>query len=454
MLEPDNNPNPSFMVDPPRPVRFLMSRMMTRSASAENIAKNRKKAEAERNAKGEPHRVEYFHQLDDPYSHLTAQVLAKFAARYDVDLVPHLIRATGGKDQPELEKLAVWARRDAELVAPHLGLSFPHAAGNVPDEGLQEIAARVLAAKPASAFIESVLGTSTALWEGDASGALASAAKQASKAEVNKALDEGSERLTRLKHYSGAMFYYGGEFYWGVDRLFHLEQRLTDLGLRRDGSEGFLAPRPEINVSGVDASNLTLHFYPSLNSPYTAIIYDRTLEMAEACGIALAHKPVLPMIMRGVPATRAKGGYILFDAKREADWFGVPFGPIVTPLGDPTRNAYSLMGWTRSQGKDTQLLSSLLRNAFSEATPLHKTSGMRKAVKEAGLDWSEASKIMGDPAWKGETERYQDEMVEGMGLWGVPSYRISGPDSDEDFAVWGQDRLWLIAAEIRRRSNL
>ncbi|MEO0962797.1 MAG: hypothetical protein AAFY01_10275 [Pseudomonadota bacterium] len=51
-------------------------------------------------------------------------------------------------------------------------------------------------------------------------------------------------------------------------------------------------------------------------------------------------------------------------------------------------------------------------------------------------------------------ERNQDEMVEGLGLWGVPSYRLSGPDGEPDVAVWGQDRLWLIAAEIKRRAAL
>ncbi len=50
-------------------------------------------------------------------------------------------------------------------------------------------------------------------------------------------------------------------------------------------------------------------------------------------------------------------------------------------------------------------------------------------------------------------EGYQDEMVEGMGLWGVPSYRLSGPDGEPDLEVWGQDRLWLVAAEIRRRAQ-
>jgi len=46
-----------------------------------------------------------------------------------------------------------------------------------------------------------------------------------------------------------------------------------------------------------------------------------------------------------------------------------------------------------------------------------------------------------------------DEMVEGLGLWGVPSFRLSGPDGEPDLAVWGQDRLWLVAAEIRRRAS-
>ena len=45
-------------------------------------------------------------------------------------------------------------------------------------------------------------------------------------------------------------------------------------------------------------------------------------------------------------------------------------------------------------------------------------------------------------------------MVEGMGLWGVPSYRLSGPEGEPDLEVWGQDRLWLVAAEIRRRVRL
>lgn len=400
--EPARNPNGRLMTDPPAVLRHLMRFMFDRMIDPQARAKARAKAERIRVKQGAPHTVEYFHQHDDPYSQLAAQVLDTFCERYEIELVRHQIRASGGKNQPELAKLDAWARRDADLVAPHYGLVRP-----------------------------SELGGEMPAWP--------------SKDE----LDRGSARLAQLGHYSGAMFYYGGEWYWGVDRLFHLEQRLRDLGACRDPSLPFICPRPEIDVSGIDASALTLDFYPSLNSPYTSIIYDKTIEMARECGIDLAHKPVLPMIMRGVPATREKGLYIMFDTKREAEYLGVGFGPVMTPIGKPTRQVYSLLPWAREQGRDTHLLSAALRLAFREGVPLHRRSGLRKAVEQAGLDWSEARKRLGNDGWKEEIARNQIELSEELGLWGVPSYRLRG--GGEDLCVWGQDRLWLVAAEIRKR---
>ena len=449
MLEPDNNPNPPSMVDPPRILRFLMARYLGRIANTEGIEKRRAAFEKKRQAAGLAHEVEYFHQLDDPYSHLTAQVIARFASRYDVKITPHLVSAAGGKNQPELDKLAAWARRDAGLVAPHYGLGFPADAGLVPDEEQLQAAARALAGLSADSFLADIERISSSMWRGEPV-----EPGQLSDADASEALAGGSARLAELGHYSGAMFYYGGEWYWGVDRLFHLEQRLRDLGACKAPEEPYIVPRPPLDVTGVDASGLQLHFYPSLNSPYTSIIYDKTIALAEACNIELHHKPVLPMIMRGVPATRDKAKYILFDTKREADFFGVPFGHHVSPIGTPTRQAYSLLPWASSLDKDRELLSTLLRHAWAEGRGLHKTANMQRAVEEAGLDWSEACKQMDSAEWKEVVEQNQDEMVEGMGLWGVPCYRLCGPAGEPDLEVWGQDRLWLVAAEIRRRVAL
>ena len=409
--------------------------------------------EAKRRTEGAPHVVEYFHQLDDPYSHLAAQVLSEFAARYDIVLRVHLIRATGGSSQPEFEKLAVWARRDAELIAPYLGLSFPAQSATVPNPDQRALAGRALAALDidADGALARVSAISEALWSGNEIGLKELVTELADQETVDAALDAGSKRLSKLGHYSGAMFYYGEEWYWGVDRLTHLEQRLRSVGACKASDKLLLCPRPEVDLSGVDASALKLDFYPSLNSPYTAIIFDRTIALKEACGIEFHHKPVLPMVMRGLPIPRVKAGYIMFDTKREADAAGVPFGNLIFPIGTPTRRAYSLLPWATAQGKDEALLSSLLRHTWSLGVGLHREAGMKRAVEAAGLDWAEAKKVIGSDDWKPIVEANQVEMVEGLGLWGVPSFRLSGPNGEPDMAVWGQDRLWLIAAEIARR---
>ena len=448
MLEPENNPNPALMVDPPIWLRYLAPRAMAEFSSTARIEKKRAVAEKKRRSDGRPHVVEYFHQADDPYSHLTAQVLARFAQRYDVKIVPHLISATGGAHQPYEKKLAVWARRDAGLIAPHYGLEFPEAASETPDLDVQLTAERALANLNASKFLARLSQVSTDLWNGKPL-----EKDLASVAEALAAVKKGTARLQELGHYSGATLFYEGEWYWGVDRLFHLEQRLRDLGACKAPDMDYLVPRPSADVSGVDASRLQLHFYPSLNSPYTSIIYDASIEMARSCNIQLRHKPVLPMIMRGVPAPRTKMQYIIFDTKREADFFGVPWGKFISPIGEPTRRAYSLMPWAMSEGKDTELLSTMLRYAWSEARGLHWTRNIRKAVKEVGLDWREARKRLGTDDWKEVVEKNQVEMVEEMGLWGVPCYRLSGPHGEPDLEVWGQDRLWLVAAEVRRRAG-
>jgi len=51
----------------------------------------RAKAEKARLASGRPHQVYYFHQVDDPYSHLLAQALPRFLARYNIELKPHVV---------------------------------------------------------------------------------------------------------------------------------------------------------------------------------------------------------------------------------------------------------------------------------------------------------------------------------------------------------------------------
>lgn len=432
--------------------RRLSSLLLRVVASPARRTALRRTRELRRRLAGAPHRVHYFHQVDDAYGHLAAQALAELGSRYAVELLPHLVSATTGPDQPEPELLAALARRDATLVAPHYGLDFPIDAAQPAPEAVR-LAQRVLAHGSPEGFAERAVRVGDALWRGDKEGLQAAAAElgAAEEPEADRALAEGNALRDELGHYSGAMFSYAGEWYWGVDRLHHLEQRLDELGAAR-GEGGPRFARPRLAMEPVArGAEMTLEVFPSLRSPYTAVGFGKAVELAERSGVRLVVRPVLPMVMRGVPVTLRKGFYIFQDTKREAETLGVPFGRVVDPIGEPVRRAYSLWPWARERDAGPAFLAAFLRGAFAEGVDTSTDAGMRRVVESARLPWDEAQRILGDDAWEAELESNRVALYDEMGLWGVPSFRLRGPAGEPDLCTWGQDRLWLVAREIQRR---
>ena len=437
-------------MDPSPLLRWLTSRVMSRISRPTSTEARHAKAEQIRVKAGAPHRVDYFHQVDEGYSDLTAQVLERFAQRYDIELHCHLVRGQEGKNAPEPEMLASLARYEAHLIAPGYGLCFPQRP-DPPEPEHVVVATQILAAQSSEDFPRVVAAVSAALWQGDdaALKRLAVAHGSASADAAAAAVSAGTEKRKALRHYSGAMFYYGGEWYWGVDRLYHLEMRLAALGADRSPGESLIAPRPDMDLAGhTDQGRYTLELYASLRSPYTAVIFDRAVAFAQHAGVELKLRPVLPMVMRGVPATREKGMYIFMDAAREARVAGVPYGNFYDPIGDPARRCYALYPWAASQGKGVELCSSFLRHAFALGVNTNNDRGLRKVVEAAGLDWGAAQAHREDTAWEALLEDNRQTMY-AAGLWGVPSFRLLNPAGKALLATWGQDRLWLVAHTLR-----
>jgi 2-hydroxychromene-2-carboxylate isomerase len=435
--------NPSWLV------RRLTSRIVRRLADPARSAARRRKQDQKRRAAGEPLRVDYFHQVDDPYSQLAVQALPLLLRHYEVEIVPHLVGPPDATNAPEAELLARYARDDSARIAPYYGLDFP-TTPTTPTEEATRLAQRILANLAPAEFLERAIAVGQALWQGDKAGleALASSGPLAEAAATEQRVGDGTALRTKLGHYSGGMLHYAGEWYWGVDRLHHLERHLGELGLSR--SPGVLQfARPALaQASG--ASKLKLEYFPSLRSPYTAIGFDRTVAFAKQSGVDFELRPVLPMVMRGVPATLVKGRYIFSDTWREANFEGVPYGNFVDPIGRPVERAYSLFPWAREQGRETELLSSFLRLAFAEGVDTSRDAGLRRVVEAAGLSWAEAQGPLDTETWRDELEANRLAMYD-EGLWGVPSYRLVGADGTTVFACWGQDRLWLVSHEILKR---
>ena len=269
-----------------------------------------------------------------------------------------------------------------------------------------------------------------------------------STGSVAPILNENYAALRKSGHYQGAMLKYGGEWYWSIDRLPHLEAALAR-DFRVDPAH-VVTMKPESERGPVKLSEkpLTLEMWFSFRSPYSYIALEQIESIIAGHDVTLQLRPIMPMVTRGVPLPNVKRMYIVRDAKREADRANIPFGEICDPLGVGVENCIAIAYWA-NQRSPSDLLAfakSAMRGIWSEAMDVSHYVDVRSIVERAGLPWAEAKDALGNPgALKWATTAAQDLQV--IGLWGVPSFRVG------DFIAWGQDRLPMLADRLRRHKS-
>ncbi|MEY4124772.1 MAG: hypothetical protein RL770_1353, partial [Pseudomonadota bacterium] len=162
------------------PKSWLMPVISQHFLSRSRLLNLRKKAEQLRNSQSRPHVLHVFLQTDEPYSQLLTQALPKLQSRYAVSVLQHWVSEPDDSAVPEREKLKAYSQIDAKRLAVEYGLVFP-----------------------APLDKSSISETS---------------------------LQEAHQLRKKWGHYLSGVIYYEGEWYWGIDRLHHLESRLNDLG--------------------------------------------------------------------------------------------------------------------------------------------------------------------------------------------------------------------------------
>lgn len=438
--------------------------------SRQRLLRLRERAETRRQAKGLPHEVLYFHQVDDPYSQLAAQALQALERRYGLRIAPHLVGPPADAAAPDRARLQAYSRVDAQRLARARGLVFEDPKLQPPDSAVQATSLALLDAMAAGRFASLASSLGAALW----GQTFASSVQPASAAQLQRlqlALDQGQRLRARLGHYLGATFYYAGEWYWGLDRLYHLEKRLQALGVNRRGAD---LPHSPAQLTGqldaLDESALLLFppeaevfaaqplqgapdidFFFSLRSPYSAIVAPRVFELARRTGARVRLRYVLPMVMRGLAVPRDKRLYIARDAAREAHERSVPFGRLNDPVGRPTERGLSLMPWAERAGKAEAYVLAFMHGVWAQGVDAGSDAGLRRIVEQAGLPWAQARAVLhedGEAAggWRSVAEANRQDLL-ALGLWGVPSFRVG------DVAVWGQDRLGTVHAAVRAQST-
>ncbi len=395
-----------------------------------------------RKRSGQKPTVHYFHQPDDPYSHLTAQVLQALQERYAIVLVSWLVSAPDDAAAPEREKLKAYALRDAARVAHQYGLSFATNT-TLPQASRVESAARALAtAIKRGAFFQTVVDVGTALWTQDDA---ALTAFDASNADAAKLVAVGDAKRKTLGHYLSAMFYFEGEWYWGVDRLHHLEARLR--GIKLDSAPAgtpAIAPFRDMTLAAkpVSKSPPVIEYWFSFRSPYSCISAPRMRRLAKHYGCELKLRFVLPMVMRGLPVPPVKRMYITLDTKREAECVDAPYGTIVDPVGAGAARALAVLHHAIPLGHGEEFAELGMRAAFADGIDLASDAGMFDVAKRAGLSEAETRAALADESWRTVAEDNREVLFE-AGLWGAPSFRVDGMP-----AHWGQDRFWALEEDI------
>ena len=424
----------------------LRSRLLNAYISEGARQRTRAWHEAKRKLTGGAHTVTAFLQLDDPYSYLLSRYLPSLAEHYDIELQVRLSQALGGDYQPAPEPLSEYAMTDCTRLAAELGLPFLDKGPAPPREHRRDLLDAV--ATQIDQGPDALYGALEHYWRGD---------KEATAQGVTAAADGAGEALVatsqreldRLGHYNSAMLHYGGEWFWGVDRLHYLLGRLDDQGLARsDGANPRLASLDQVMhvdlpVMPPDAAKdlPPLDLFYSFRSPYSHLAVRRAGELADAFGLQLILRPVLPMMMRGMAVPRKKVRYILRDTAREAERLGVPFGNCIDPLGEGVERCHAVFEYALSEKRGLDFLQNASELIWSGGVDAATDEGMRKITAKTGLFWPEVKQAMERDDWR-EAEAENRQLMLSFGTWGVPTLCVG------DYAVWGQDRIWLLARHL------
>ena len=373
----------------------------------------------------------------DPYAYLLAQALPTLLARHGARAEVVAIGPPGGDVDPAPEARRRYAVRDARLLAQFYAVAFPAGDDTPADPALARRAGAVLLARPS---LETAATVGAALWARDEV-AMTAAERSLGSAtgDIDAALAAGYADVRRRGHYQSATIERAGEWMWGLDRLAVLDARL--------GGDGTGAPlRPAADWPALAlAPGAPLEAFVSFRSPYSYLALERTIALAARHRLELRLRPVLPMVMRGLPVPRQKRMNLARDAAREAHRLGIPFGRLCDPLGAGVERCLAVFPAAERAGRAADFALSAGRGIWSEARDLTTDTDLRAVLERAGMAWADAAAALADPAeGLARAEENRADLL-ALGLWGVPSFRAG------DLAVWGQDRLWMLDALLGAR---
>jgi hypothetical protein len=141
---------------------------------------------------------------------------------------------------------------------------------------------------------------------------------------------------------------------------------------------------------------------------------------------------------------------------RLRDAYDLPFHPHLVSKPDPVFQGSS-EHFDRWALRDAGSIAGAYDTRFPAdprtPDPVGVSAANDRLAARAGIDWIELQEASGGIDW----EAVLDDNLQAMqaaGLWGVPSFWVTGGNDDGPFACWGQDRIWRVENEIAARARI
>eukprot|EP01135_Chromosphaera_perkinsii_P012206 Nk52_evm25s2612 gene=Nk52_evmTU25s2612 len=384
--------------------------------------------------------LDFFFKVDDPYSHpMLVSGLLPFARKHNLYLKIHVVQEQRKEFYSELEKFKEFALLDSQNLSEYFGLKLP-SMEKYPTSNETKLANRLLCSlrENTEEFVDMSTKLYETLWRnaGAVDGQvmleeLCEKSNCLSEEDTSRVLCEGDEYLKNLGQYTPGSVAYAGEFYPKLDRLCFLSDRFQKENFWGN-SDPFGYPQ------SINSQDKELDFYFSFRSPYSYLALERAIRFGKMFNLSINIKPVLPMVMRGLPVPPEKKKYIVHDCSRIAHKLGIPFGKICDPVGQGALNCIALFTLAKDVGVEKELTAALASGIWSQGLDTTNHENLKRLTSKLGLEWSKCQERIEDKDVLFPVIQKNTQDLHRAGLWGVPSFRVGSS------LTWGQDRLWAL----------
>lgn len=210
----------------------------------------------------------------------------------------------------------------------------------------------------------------------------------------------------------------------------------------------------------------TIDVYWSFRSPYSYLVTPDLLQLRCDFYVTVRLRPVLPIALRAKTtifdaADKKRPRYIVMDARRRAEFLGLPFkwpnpDPVIQDretfdVPDAQPRIWRLTGLgieAEARGKGIDFAHAVAARIWNGVPDWDKGDELKNAASSIGLDLADMERAISELDVKSAVGR-NHKALEDAGHWGVPTMVFNG----EPF--FGQDRIdtlrWrLEAAGLRK----